>query len=61
MTHRMEGKPCPRCEKLIDTFPSLSRRDNETFICPDCGNAEGYEDAKMVPAYKGKRYWRDVS
>jgi predicted RNA-binding Zn-ribbon protein involved in translation (DUF1610 family) len=37
-------KQCPRCneEKLhpIDARNSLSRKDNETYICSDCGMDE---------------------
>ena len=35
---------CPRCNKAYEGFPALSRRDNETEICPDCGQAEALED-----------------
>ena len=35
---------CPRCTKLIKGFPALSRTDNETYICSDCGTQEGMED-----------------
>ena len=35
---------CPRCKEMCDRFPALSRRDNETNICPDCGTAEAMED-----------------
>ena len=28
---------CPRCGKAYHEPPALSRLDNETLICPDCG------------------------
>ncbi len=28
---------CPECGKEYAGHPALSRKDNETFICPDCG------------------------
>ena len=28
---------CPRCGKPYYEPPALSRLDNETLICPDCG------------------------
>lgn len=31
---------CPRCGKQYDGHPALSRVDNETLICPDCGTRE---------------------
>lgn len=37
---------CPRCNKLYSGYPALSRRDNETEICPDCGMVEALEDMK---------------
>ncbi len=34
---------CPRCGKLYCGAPALSRVDNETLICPDCGTREALE------------------
>ena len=31
---------CPRCGKPYYEPPALSRLDNETLICPDCGTRE---------------------
>lgn len=31
---------CPRCGKIFRGRPALSREDNETPICPDCGTRE---------------------
>lgn len=49
---------CPRCKtaKFI-RHTSLSRRDNETEICPDCGMAEAFEDSRLAPKWDGKPYW----
>ena len=33
-------KNCPRCGNPIKGFPALSREDNETEICADCGSRE---------------------
>lgn len=30
-------KFCPRCGKFYKDYPAISRYDNETEICPDCG------------------------
>lgn len=35
---------CPICGKEYSNYPALSRRDNETEICPDCGIMEAIED-----------------
>lgn len=34
---------CPRCGKSYAAPPALSRLDNETLICPDCGTREALE------------------
>ena len=34
---------CPRCGKPYCERPALSRLDNETLICPDCGTREALE------------------
>nr|DAW88656.1 MAG TPA: 50S ribosomal subunit [Bacteriophage sp.] len=34
---------CPRCGKPFTELPALSRLDNETLICPDCGTREALE------------------
>lgn len=31
---------CPRCHKEYDGKPAISRDDNKTEICPDCGTQE---------------------
>lgn len=34
---------CPRCGRTYNGVPAMSRRDNETPICPDCGTREALE------------------
>ena len=36
-------KICPRCGKIYSGVPALSRADNKTFLCPDCGTREALE------------------
>ena len=31
---------CPKCGQRYTEHPALSRTDNETLICPDCGTRE---------------------
>ncbi|MCD8111133.1 MAG: hypothetical protein LUE14_13815 [Clostridiales bacterium] len=38
-----EKRVCPRCGKTYCSAPALSREDNETLICPDCGTREALE------------------
>lgn len=35
---------CPECGNKFATYPSLSRKDNLTRICPSCGMHEAMED-----------------
>ena len=37
-------KVCPRCNNKYFGYPALSRRDNKTYICSDCGTAEAMFD-----------------
>ena len=34
---------CPRCGKAYHEPPALSREDNETLICPDCGTRQALQ------------------
>lgn len=36
-------RTCPRCGAIYTGHPALSRTDNETLICPDCGTREALE------------------
>ena len=38
---------CPRCKRLIDGHPALSRRDNKTKICANCDINEAMFDFRM--------------
>lgn len=41
-----EGRQvCPICNREYDGVPALSRTDNETLICPECGTAQALDDA----------------
>ena len=34
---------CPKCGQEYKGVPALSREDNATLICPDCGTHEALE------------------
>ena len=36
---------CPICGKEYEDRPAISRKDNKTEICPDCGTLEALEAA----------------
>jgi transposase len=37
-----EDMSCPRCGDEITAFPALSRQDNKTYICSECGTKEAF-------------------
>lgn len=41
-------KKCPRCGASYKGFGSISRRDNKTGICNDCGSAEALFDVSIM-------------
>ena len=38
--NQIQLKQCPRCGNLYAGISAISRTDNETPICPDCGTRE---------------------
>ena len=38
-------RTCPKCGKEYQEHPAISRADNVTEICPDCGTLEALEAA----------------
>lgn len=34
---------CPKCGQSFAEHPALSRLDNKTLICPDCGTREALD------------------
>ncbi len=36
----LEIQRCPKCKKEFTEYPALSRAENETEICPECGIEE---------------------
>lgn len=40
-------KICPACGGPLTDHPALSRKDNKTLICPDCGTREALADFGM--------------
>ena len=44
MVVERKERACPVCGKIYTDYPAISRRDNKTEICPQCGTAEALED-----------------
>ena len=38
-----ESRICPRCGKTYTEYPAISRKDNKTELCPECGQLEALE------------------
>lgn len=43
-----EPKICPMCGREYSDYPALSRKDNETLICPECGQREALESIGVI-------------
>lgn len=43
---------CPKCKRPYTGYSALSRVDNKTNICPDCGMKEAIES---IPGKDGRR------
>jgi len=41
-------KVCPRCSGPMSKYPAVSRRDNKTEICSNCGVEEALFDAQII-------------
>ena len=49
-----ETRICPVCGKEYSERPAVSRKDNRTLICPDCGTREAL-DTFGVPEEEKER------
>lgn len=38
-----QARVCPKCGRTYTEYPALSRADNVTEICPECGTREALE------------------
>ena len=50
----LQEEICPYCENIYTGCPALSRKDNKTFICPDCGTREALAEIGIVPEEQEK-------
>ena len=41
----MKNAVCPNCGRRFSGYPALSRKDNATGICPECGTLEALDAA----------------
>jgi len=52
-------KICPKCNRPYHGHPALSRVDNKTSICPDCGTREALESLD-VPAEEQEKILQTI-
>lgn len=45
---------CPRCKEVYTDRPAISRVDDKTPICPDCGTREALESIGIDTAEQDK-------
>lgn len=45
---RYYGGVCPLCGRNYEGHPALSRTDNKTLICPECGQRQALESIGIV-------------
>lgn len=45
MVVERKERVCPVCGKTYTDYPAISRRDNKTEICPQCGIVEAIVEA----------------
>ena len=49
-----EIRVCPLCGQTYGEAPALSRTDNETLICPDCGTRQALESIGIAKEEREK-------
>ena len=42
---KIKERICPLCKKTYTDAPALSRVDNRTLICPECGTRQAHVSA----------------
>lgn len=47
-------RTCPKCGNTYTDHPAISREDNVTMICPDCGTREALESLGIDKAEQNK-------
>ena len=48
------ARTCPLCGQVYTAPPALSREDNETLICPDCGTRQALESIGIAEEEREK-------
>jgi hypothetical protein len=48
-------KKCPKCKEEYTGYPAISRDDNKTKVCSDCGTKEALEVFALNMANKKQK------
>jgi predicted RNA-binding Zn-ribbon protein involved in translation (DUF1610 family) len=48
MKARQKHRKCPKCGKYYVGYSALSREDNKTGICPNCGVIEAIDSYRFL-------------
>lgn len=56
-TEETMNRICPVCGREYHEPPALSRADNQTLICPDCGVWEALNSIGVGEAEQGRNPW----
>ena len=49
MKDNLDERSCPICGQIFTERPAVSREDNYTLICPDCGTREALASLGVDP------------
>lgn len=50
----IEARKCHHCGKFYTAAPAISRKDNQTPICPACGTLEALDELNISEEEKAK-------
>ena len=54
-------RKCPKCNRLYSDYPAISRRDNKTEICSECGTKEALLDYAMSKIKLEEKYVHEAT
>jgi len=52
---------CKICNRSYNTYPALSRYDNKTDICTECGQVEAFNTQRILICRKAKLPFEDYA
>ena len=52
---------CPLCGRTYHGAPAISREDNETLICPDCGTRQALQSIGVSRLSRSRSLRRSIA